>query len=134
MLNLMLAEFLSNNLGIKWSVLIFLIIKIFSIEYCCHPTFPYAHIQLDQANKLLILHDQEQDHAFIYDTLNNEITQLVFLYFVYRLKEKSSRTDITNDDQKAFAFAPTYGYGSTALHHPMISGVVIYYSNPIKVC
>ena len=36
-------------------------------------------------------------------------------------KKKSSRTDITNDDQSAYAFAPTHGYGSTVFHCHMIS-------------
>ena len=40
--------------------------------------------------------------------------------------------DITNDDQKAFSFAPTYGYGSTAFHCNMISIVVFSYSNTIQ--
>ena len=37
--------------------------------------------------------------------------------------------DLTNDDQKSYIFAPTYGYGSTAFHLHMISVVVFSYSN-----
>ena len=34
------------------------------------------------------------------------------------------RTDLTNNDQKAYEFAPTYGDGSTDFHRHMISVVV----------
>ena len=37
----------------KWSALIFLMIAIFKIGYCGHSAFPYAHIQLEQATKLI---------------------------------------------------------------------------------
>ena len=37
--------------------------------------------------------------------------------------------DITNDDQKDFSFAPTYGDGSTAFQCHMISIFVFSYSN-----
>ena len=30
----------------------------FEIGYCGHPNFPYAHIQLDQATKLILSHLQ----------------------------------------------------------------------------
>ena len=54
----------------------------FEIGYCAHPTFPYAHIQLKQATKLILPHFQEEYHPLIHDTLNNKNTQLVCLYFV----------------------------------------------------
>ena len=38
----------------------------FEIGYCGHPVFPYAHIQLEQATKLILLHFQEEDHSFIH--------------------------------------------------------------------
>ena len=38
-----------------------------------------------------------------------------------------------NDDQKAYAFAPTYGYGYTAFHRNMISVVVFSYSNELQI-
>ena len=45
----------------------------FEIGYCGHPAFPYAHIQLNQATRLIISHFQEGDHPFIHDTLKNKI-------------------------------------------------------------
>ena len=51
----------------------------FEIGYCGHPTFPYAHIQLTQANKVIIPNFQEEEYPFIHDTLNNKKTQLVCL-------------------------------------------------------
>ena len=85
----------------------------FEIGYCGHPTVPYAHIQLKQATKLMISHIQEEYYPFIHYKIKNQKTQLVCLYFAYRLKKNSPRTDITNDNQKDYTFAPTYGYGST---------------------
>ena len=40
--------------------------------------------------------------------------------------------DLTNDDQKYYTFAPTYGDGSTSFHRHMISVVVFYYSNKLQ--
>ena len=57
---------------------------------------------------------------------------MVCLYFVYRPNKNASRTDITNDDQNAYTFAPTYGDESTAYHRHMISVVVFFYSNTLK--
>ena len=37
-----------------------------------------------------------------------------------------------NDDQNAYAFAPTYGDGSTAYHCHMISVDVFFYSNTLQ--
>ena len=71
----------------KWIALIFLVIKTFEIGYCGHPDFPYAYIQFEKATKLILSHFQEEDHPFIYDTLNNKNIQLVCLYFAYRLKK-----------------------------------------------
>ena len=31
----------------------------FEIGYCSHPTFPYAHIQLEKATKLILSYFQE---------------------------------------------------------------------------
>ena len=55
------------------------------------------------------------------------MTQLVSLYFDYKPKENAFRTDIMNDDQTAYTFAPTYGDVSTAFHRHMISVVVFFY-------
>ena len=93
----------------------------------CHPNFPYAHIQLYQATKLILSHFQEEDHPFIEETHNNKKTHIVCLYSVYRPNKNAYRTDITNDYQKAYVFAPTYGDGSSAFHRHMISVVVFYY-------
>ena len=54
--------------------------------YCGHPTFPYAHIRLEQATKLIISHFQEDNHPFIHDTLKNKTTQLVSLYILIDLR------------------------------------------------
>ena len=119
-------------MSIKCIALILLIIKNLEIVYYVHPDFPYANIQLEQATKLILSHFWEEYHPLIYDTLNNKNTQLVFLYFVYRPKKYTSRTDINNDDQKAYAFLPTYGDGYTAFCRHMISVVVFLYSNTLQ--
>ena len=98
-----------------------------------HPTFPYAHIQLEKATKIILSHFQEEYHPFIYDTLKNKKTQLVCLYFVYRPKKNASRTDPTDDDQKDNAFEPTHGDGSTAFHRHMISVIVFSSSNKRQI-
>ena len=54
---------------------------------------------------------------------------MVCLYFVYRPKKNISRTDTTDDDQKAYAFTPTYGDVPTIFQRHMISVVVFSYSN-----
>ena len=41
-------------------------------------------------------------------------------------------TNIMNDDQKYYAFAPTYGDGSTTFHRHMISVVVFFNSNTLQ--
>ena len=41
--------------------------------------------------------------------------------------------DIINEYQNAYAFAPTYGDGSTAFHRLMISVVVFFYSNTLII-
>ena len=55
-----------------------------------------------------------------------------FPYILFTYLIKKPRTDITNDDQTAYAFAPTYGDGSTNFHHHMISVVVFFYSNKLQ--
>ena len=47
------------------------------IGYCGHPALFYAHIQLEQATKLILSHFQEEKRPLIYYTLNNKNTQLV---------------------------------------------------------
>ena len=102
------------------------------IRYCGHLAFPYAHIQMEKSTKLILSHYQEEDYAFIYDTLNKRMTQLVCVYIFYRPKKNANRTDITNDDQKAYAFAPTYGDGLTTFHCHMISVVLFSYSHTLQ--
>ena len=60
---------------------------------------------------------------------SNKKDKIGFLIFLNKLKKNTSRTDITNDDQKSYAFVPTYGDGSTDFHRQMISVVVFFYSN-----
>ena len=103
------------------------------IGYCGCSTFPYAHIKLGQATKLILSHFQEEYNPFILDTLKNKKTQLVLLYFVYGPNKNISRTDLTNDDQNDYAFAPTYGDGSTAFRRHIISVVVFFYSNTLQI-
>ena len=57
---------------------------------------------------------------------------MVYLYYVYKPKKNASRTDITNYDEKAYKYGPTYGDESTGYHHHMISVVVFFYSNKLK--
>ena len=51
---------------------------------------------------------------------------------LYRPKKNAPRTDITNDNQNAYTFAPTYGDKSTSYHCHMISVVVFFYSHTLK--
>ena len=81
--------------------------NFFEIVYCGPPTFPYANIQIEQATKIILSYFQKEEHPFIHDTLKNKNTQLVSIYFVYKPKKNASKTDITNDDQNAYAFVPT---------------------------
>ena len=83
--------------------------NLFEIGYFDHPNSPYANIQFKQVNNSILLYLGGDEHLFIYDTLKNKKTQLISLYFSYRTKKNVSRTDITNDDEKAYTFAPTDG-------------------------
>ena len=95
----------------EWIALIIMSITFDEIQYCGHPNPPYVIIKLNQATNLILSHFQKEDHQFVHDTLKNKNTKLVCLYLVYRPKKNASRTDITNDDKKYYAFAPTYGDG-----------------------
>ena len=57
---------------------------------------------------------------------------MVYLYYVYKPKENESRTDITNYDEMAYKYVPTYGDESNGYHRHMISDVVFFYSNTLK--
>ena len=63
--------------------------------------------------------------------IHKKNTQLVSLHFVYIHKKNSPGTDITNNDQNTYAFAPTYGDGSTVFHCHMISVVLFFNSNTL---
>ena len=129
------TDYLPSNLSMKLIALIYLLIIIFSeIGYCGHPKFPYAHTQLKQANNLIMSYFQEEDYSLNHNTLKNRKTNLVSLYFDYRHKKNEFRTDIMNDDQNAYTFAPNYGDGSTAFRRHMISVVVFYSQIHLKVC
>ena len=52
--------------------------------------------------------------------------------YLYRPKKNAYITDLTNDDQKSYSFAPTCGDGSTAFHPHIISVVVFYYLNKLQ--
>ena len=54
------------------------------------------------------------------------------LVYFFRPKKNTFKRDITNDNQKAYAFAPTYGHGSTDFHRHMVSVVVCSYSNTLQ--
>ena len=84
----------------KWIALIILSMNCFEIGYCGHPNSPNTDIQFKKSTKLLLSYLQEEDHQLIHDTLKNKKIQLGSLYFVYRHKKNSSRTDITNYDEK----------------------------------
>ena len=104
------------------------------IGYCSHPTFPYAYIWLKQPTEFILSNFQEEDHPFIHETLKNKKTQLVSLYIFYRLKKKSSRTDIKNDDQNAYSFVPTYGDVSTTFTIIWYQLFCFYTQTHFKVC
>ena len=57
---------------------------------------------------------------------------MVFLYFVDKPKKNASRTDITDDEQKYYAFVPTYGDGYTDFKLHTISVIVFYSSNKLQ--
>ena len=57
---------------------------------------------------------------------------MVSLYYVYKPKKNSYRTDITNHDEKSYNYGPTYGDESTGYHRHMISVVVFFYSNTLE--
>ena len=93
-----------------WIALNILSIEKIEIGCCGHPNFPYKNIQLEHVSDVISSHFQEEDHLFINETLKNKNTQLVYLHYVYKPKKNASRTDITNYDEKAFKYVPTYGY------------------------
>ena len=54
------------------------------------------------------------------------------LYYVYKPKTSTSRTNITTEDKNAFKYVPLYGNESTGFHHHMIPVVVFSYSETLE--
>ena len=75
---------------------------------------------------------QEEEHSFISEALRDENIQLVSLYYVYKPKTNTSRTNMTNVDENAYKYGSLYGGESTGFHCHMISVVVFSYSESIK--
>ena len=101
----------------------------FEIGYFGHPAFPYAHIQLYQAtkNEYFRIFRKKNIHSFMIPSTTKRPNWVAYNFLIYL--KNASITDLTNDDQKSYAFVPTYGYGSTAFHLNIISVVVFSYSN-----
>ena len=78
------------------------------------------------------MHFQEEYHRFISEELRDENIQLVSLYYVYKAKTNTPRTNITNEDENAYKYGPLYGGESTDFHRCMISVVVFAYSESLK--
>ena len=101
--------------------------NFFELEYCGHPHWPYSKIFLEQESTLILSHFQEEDHPFISEALRDESIQLVSLYYVYKPKTNTSRTNITNEDENAYKYGPLYGGESAGFHRHMVSVVVLSY-------
>ena len=54
------------------------------------------------------------------------------MHYVYKPNKNASRTDITNYDENAYKYGPTYGDESTGYYCHMIPVVVVFYSNTLK--
>ena len=57
---------------------------------------------------------------------------MVSLYYCYKPKKNAPGTDITNYDEKAYKYGPTYEDKSTGYHRHMTLVVVFFYSNTLK--
>ena len=57
---------------------------------------------------------------------------MFYLYYFYKPKQNTSRTDIKNYDEKTYKYVPTYGDESTIYHCHRISVVLLFYSNTPK--
>ena len=55
------------------------------------------------------------------------------LIMFYKPKKNASRTDIPNYDEMAYKYVPTYGDKYTGYHCHLISVVVFFYSNTLKI-
>ena len=106
--------------------------NFFEMVYCGHPNSPYANIKLEQTTKLILSHFRENTiYSFM---IQSKTKRHNWFPFFYRPKKNASRTDIANNDQNTYAFAPTYGYESTAF--TVILYQLLHFSTQIhlKVC
>ena len=101
--------------------------NFFEIGYCGHTQYPHSNIFLDQAGALIISQFQEEDHSFIRKALQDDHIHVVSLYYVYKPKTETPRTNNTVDDENAYKLGPKYGGESSGLHQHMISVVVFSY-------
>ena len=90
--------------------------NFFELGYCGHTQFPHSNVFLDQSSALILSQFQEEDHPFIRKALQDEDIHLVSLYYVYKPKTDTPRTENTEDDENAYKFGPKYGGESTGLH------------------
>ena len=107
--------------------------KFFELGYCGHTQYPHSNIFLGQARALILSQFQEEDHPFIRKALQVEHIHVVSLYYVYKPKTDTPRTKNTKDDENAYKLGPKYGGESSGLHRHMISVVVFYYSETLKI-
>ena len=82
--------------------------NFFELGYCGHNQFPYSNIFLDQASALILSHFQEEDHPFIRKSLGNENIHLFELYYVYKPKTDTTKTNHMYDDENAYKCGPLY--------------------------
>ena len=64
---------------------------------------------LDQARALIIPQFQEEDHPFIRKALQDNHIHVVSLYYIYKQKTDTPRTNNTVDDENAYKLGPKYG-------------------------
>ena len=105
--------------------------KFFELGYCGHTQYPHSKIFLDQACALILSQFQEEDHPFIRKDLQDEHSHIVSLYYVYKPKTDTPRTNNTVGDESAYKLGPKYGGASSVLHRHMISVVVFSYSETL---
>ena len=91
-------------------------------------------IFLDQARALILSQFQEEEHPFIRKALQDEHIHVVSLYYVYKPKTDTPRTNNVIDDENAYKLGPKYRGESSGLHQNMISVVVFSYSETLKLC
>ena len=80
--------------------------NFFELWYCGHTQYPHSNIFLDQARALTISQFQEEDHLFIRKALQEDHIHVVLLYYVYKPKTDTPRTNNTVDDENAYKLGP----------------------------